>query len=80
MMTGQDVLVYTYAASVWWRCRSKTERAEGATFETITEKYRQAWVNGARADLDRSGLRLQLAGAGQGLDVIVDNDYSGGDI
>ncbi len=60
MMTGQDVLVYTLAASTWYRCRTLAQRKDGSTWESISAAERTAWVGGLRTDLERAGLRLEL--------------------
>lgn len=40
------------ARATWYRCRSLSERKEGATWESISSEYRQAWIDGTIADLE----------------------------
>lgn len=46
------------AQAMWTRCRSLQERKEGATWDSITDKHRQAWIDGLTADLESAKLYL----------------------
>lgn len=55
---GRVSLIEELAKMTWTRCRSKTERATGATWESITSEYRQAWIDGATKDLEAARVAL----------------------
>lgn len=40
----------------WTRCRSMNERKQGATWGDIPQSYKDAWIAGAKADLEAAGL------------------------